>query len=131
MKAAGEDTQYQIDEVWALDAVQHGDAGLINAQDLGALCVYTCFFTPLTEVNVFLVTWSDHARDILNFILHFLPETVLPSTLPTYLPRVPLEVSTAREKRGFTSRELVVVGHSFSGCAACVLLIPRGVPSDA
>ena len=97
------------------------------------MCVHLLLYTStLTEVNLFLVTWSDHARDILNFILHFLPETVSPSTLPTCLPRVPLEVSTAREKRGFTSRELVVVGHSFSGCAACVLVTPReGVPSDA
>jgi pimeloyl-ACP methyl ester carboxylesterase len=69
--------------------------------------------------------WSDHARDILNFILHFLPETVAPSALPTYLPRVPHEVSDAREKHGFTNRELVVVGHSFGGCAACVLHSPR------
>ncbi|KAF8480044.1 Alpha/beta hydrolase family-domain-containing protein [Russula ochroleuca] len=101
LQAADEDTRYRIDEVWTLDAVQHGDAGLINADNLGAL-----------------FTWSDHARDILNFILHFLPDTVTPSELPTHLPRVPLEVSSAREKRGFTNRELVVVGHSFSGCAA-------------
>jgi len=43
---------------------------------------------------------------------------VTPSALPTYLPRVPLEVSEAREKHGFTNRELVVVGHSFGGCSA-------------
>ncbi|KAH9988077.1 Alpha/beta hydrolase family-domain-containing protein [Russula compacta] len=101
LQAADEDKQYQIDEVWALDAVQHGDSGLVNAQDLGALFI-----------------WSDHARDILNFILHFLPEIVTPSALPTHLAKVPIEVSKARERRGFTNRKLIVVGHSFSGCAA-------------
>ncbi|KAH9996292.1 Alpha/beta hydrolase family-domain-containing protein [Russula vinacea] len=102
LQAADKDTRYRIDEVWTLDAVQHGDAGLINASDLG----------------VYVFTWSDQARDILNFILHFLPETVSPSELPTHLPRVPLQLSSARQKRGYTNRELVVIGHSFSGCAA-------------
>ncbi|KAN0107765.1 Alpha/beta hydrolase family domain containing protein [Russula decolorans] len=101
LQAADEDAQYQIDEVWALDAVQHGDSGLVNAQGLGAQFI-----------------WSDHARDILNFILYFLPETVTSSALPTHLPRVPPEISSARERRGFPTRQLVVVGHSFSGCAA-------------
>ena len=71
-----------------------------------------------------LVNWRDHARDILNLILHFLPEKVTSSALPTNLARVALQVSEAREKRGFSGRQLVVVGHSFSGCAACVLLLP-------
>jgi len=70
------------------------------------------------EIIAFPVTWSDHARDILNFVLHFLPEELTPSALPTYLPRVPPEISEAREKRGFANRKLIVVGHSFGGCAA-------------
>ena len=78
-----------------------------------------------------LVIWSDHARDILNFILYFLPETVTPSALPTYLPRVSPEISSARDKHGFPNRELVVVGHSFGGCAACVLLLQAIDLSDA
>jgi len=100
LQASDEDKRYRIYEVWALDAVQHGDSGLINAEQLGALFI-----------------WRDHARDILNFILHFLPEKVTSSALPTCLPRVPLQVSEAREKRGLSGRQLVVVGHSFSGCA--------------
>ncbi|KAI0299442.1 Alpha/beta hydrolase family-domain-containing protein [Multifurca ochricompacta] len=101
LQAVDEDKQYRIDEVWALDAVQHGDSGLVNAQNLGAL-----FF------------WSDHARDILNFVLNFLPEEVTPSSLPTCIPRVPSEISEERKKRGLTNRKLVVVGHSLGGCAA-------------
>ncbi|KAI0289945.1 Alpha/Beta hydrolase protein [Russula brevipes] len=101
LQAADQDKQYQIDEIWALDAVQHGDSGLINAQDLGAL-----------------FNWGDQARDILNFVLHFLPETVMPLPLPACIPRVAVQVSEAREKHGFAHRKLVVVGHSFGGCAA-------------
>jgi hypothetical protein len=47
IKAADEDKQYRIGEVWALDAVQHGDSGLVNAQDLGALCESPASTTPL------------------------------------------------------------------------------------
>jgi hypothetical protein len=85
------------------------------------VCHLVLYTSTIDRGQCLLVVWSDHARDILNFILHFLPEAVSPSALPTYLPRVPLEVSSAREKRGFTNRKLVVVGHSFGGCAACVL----------
>ncbi|KAI9513434.1 Alpha/beta hydrolase family-domain-containing protein [Russula earlei] len=108
-RASDQDKRYRIDEVWAFDAVQHGDSGLINAQQLGAL-----FF------------WSDHARDILNFILNFLPEKT-DSALPTHLPRVPARVSEAREKHGFSERQLVVIGHSFGGCAA--VLAARSTPA--
>lgn len=33
-----------IDEVWAWESVQHGDAALINAGNLSAVCAYTSFF---------------------------------------------------------------------------------------
>ncbi|KAI9438201.1 Alpha/Beta hydrolase protein [Lactarius indigo] len=102
-EAMDNEKQYQIDEIWALDAVQHGDSGVVNAQNLGSLFI-----------------WHDHARDILNFILHFLPEEVTPSTLPTNLPRVSTEASEARKRLGFANRKLVVVGHSLGGCAAAL-----------
>jgi len=102
-EVADNDKRYQIDEVWALDAVQQGDSGLVNAQNLGSLFI-----------------WNDHARDILNFILHFLPEEATSSVLPTYLPRVPLRASEARKRLGFARRKLVVVGHSLGGCTAAL-----------
>jgi len=104
------DKRYQIDEVWALDAVQHGDSGLVNAQNLGSLFI-----------------WNDHSRDILNFILHFLPEEATPLVLPTYLPRVPLEASEARKRLGLAHRKLFVVGHSLGGCTAA--LAAHSVPA--
>ncbi|KAH8986942.1 alpha beta-hydrolase [Lactarius hatsudake] len=100
-EAMDNEKRYQIDEIWALDAVQHGDSGLVNAQNLGSLFI-----------------WHDHARDILNFILHFLPEEVTHSGLPTNLPRVPPEASEARKRLGFANRKLVVIGHSLGGAAA-------------
>jgi len=109
-EAVDKDKRYQIDEVWALDAVHHGDSGLVNAQNLGSLFI-----------------WSDHARDILNFILHFLPEQATPSALPTYLSRVPPEASETRKRLGLAGRKLVVVGHSFGGCAAA--LAAHSVPA--
>lgn len=38
------DKRYQIDEIWALDAVQHGDSGLVNAENLGSLCELSNIF---------------------------------------------------------------------------------------
>ncbi|EIW79730.1 hypothetical protein CONPUDRAFT_74086 [Coniophora puteana RWD-64-598 SS2] len=46
-----------IDEIWALELVQHGDAGLINERDLG---------------DIF--DSSDYGRDIANFLLSYLPD---------------------------------------------------------
>ncbi|KAI9463967.1 Alpha/Beta hydrolase protein [Lactarius psammicola] len=110
-EAVDNDKRYRIDEVWALDAVQHGDSGLVNAQNLGSLFI-----------------WNDHARDILNFILHFLPEEATPSALSTYLPRVPPEASEARKRLGFASRKLVVVGHSLGGCTAVLAAYSTPAP---
>jgi hypothetical protein len=76
------------------------------------------------------VTWGDNARDVLNFILHFLPEEATPLVLPTNLPRVPLETSEARKRLGLARRKLVVVGHSLGGCSACVLFTPSWLCTD-
>jgi hypothetical protein len=49
-EAVDTDKRYQIDEVWALDAVQHGDSGLVNAQNLGSLCEASNFSHILSEL---------------------------------------------------------------------------------
>ena len=53
LQVADEDSQYRMDEVCALDAVQDGDSGLLNAQDLGALSCGSPIFTisPPIELN--------------------------------------------------------------------------------
>ncbi|KAF8523020.1 Alpha/beta hydrolase family-domain-containing protein [Gautieria morchelliformis] len=89
-----------IDEVWAYEAVQHGDSALINDNIIG---------------DVF--DWADNARDILKFLLYHLPESPAASPLPTHLPRIPEAVSGRRLTAGYTSRSLVGIGHSLGGCA--------------
>ncbi|KAG6380138.1 Alpha/Beta hydrolase protein [Boletus reticuloceps] len=90
-----------VDEVWAWDAVQHGDAAVVNANNLNGI-----------------FDWLDNTRDIANFLLHHLPEHVDATVLPTRLPRLPASVTSVREERGYRTRKLVVVGHSFGGCTS-------------
>ncbi|KAI0267458.1 alpha/beta-hydrolase [Gloeopeniophorella convolvens] len=112
LRDAEQGGRYQIDEVWAIDVVQQGDSGLLNAEALGALFI-----------------WTDHARDILNFVLNYLPEEIAPDDeLPAHLPRVAPEVAEARAQRGFSSRKLVVVGHSVSGCCGVLALHSTPAP---
>ncbi|KAF7338103.1 AB hydrolase-1 domain-containing protein [Mycena venus] len=59
--------------------------------------------------------WADDARDVLNFLLHFLPSSI-GSDLPIHLPRIAPEESALRKVRGFSERRLFAVGHSFGGC---------------
>ncbi|KZV61469.1 alpha/beta-hydrolase [Peniophora sp. CONT] len=78
-----------VAEVWALDGVQHGDAGILNAGKNGI------FFD-----------WHDITRDILCFIQHFLPTEPTPEPMSSVLPRI-----------GGGSRKVCALGHSFGGCA--------------
>ncbi|KAF7294783.1 AB hydrolase-1 domain-containing protein [Mycena indigotica] len=56
-----------VDEIWAWEANHHGASFVAN-------------HAPFTACD-----WSDDARDILNFLLHFLPSEVL-TELPLVLP---------------------------------------------
>ena len=67
---------------------------------------------------------ADNARDMLNFLLRYLPprESALKSSLPVYLPRVPEEVERARDERGLDGeRTLVMIGQSLGGVSGYVL----------
>ncbi|KAJ7905772.1 alpha/beta-hydrolase [Mycena olivaceomarginata] len=70
-----------IDEIWAWEATHHGASYLLNSG------------LPFTACN-----WADDARDVLNFLLHFLPSGISSSDLPTYLPRVAPEESALRKR---------------------------------
>lgn len=65
--------------------------------------------------------WNDNARDILNFLIYYLPSTAASPPLPTHLPRLPSPESNYRKTHGFAHRTLVVVGHSFGGCTSYVV----------
>ncbi|KAG1754813.1 Alpha/beta hydrolase family-domain-containing protein [Suillus paluster] len=87
-----------IDEVWSWEAVQHGDAALINEIHLSGI-----------------YDWLDNAQDIAHFLLHYLPEGASSEALPTHLHLLPESISEYRKTKGFSSRSLVAVGHSFGG----------------
>ncbi|CAE6478454.1 hypothetical protein ACGC1H_006298 [Rhizoctonia solani] len=87
-----------IDEIWALDAANHGDSALLNKDNLGEI-----------------FEWSDHARDILNFLANYLPDKVGPQ-VERSLSQVPEQTTRQRLEHGFTNRTLVAIGHSFGGC---------------
>lgn len=110
---------FLIEEVWALDSAQHGDSRLLNEGKLGVTCRFSytvCKVKRLTLMAI-LVDWHDNARDILNFVTHYLPETFDPAALPTHLGRIPDEIAASRCGFGFSNRRVVAVGHSFGGCS--------------
>ncbi|OAX33191.1 alpha/beta-hydrolase [Rhizopogon vinicolor AM-OR11-026] len=90
-----------IDEVWSWEAVQHGDAALVNESNLSGI-----------------YDWRDNARDIAHFLLHYLPEDASSKALPTHLQLLPATISGYRQTKGFLSRSVVAVGHSFGGCSS-------------
>lgn len=97
----GRDTDPIIEEIWSWEAVNHGDSALINKQNLSAF-----------------YEWLDNSRDIINFLIHYLPDTIgYPGDeLPTHLPLIPQQISSARTESGLTNRTLIGIGHSFGGC---------------
>jgi pimeloyl-ACP methyl ester carboxylesterase len=89
-----------IDEIWSWESVQHGDSALLNRQNLSGT-----------------FDWTDNTRDIANFLINYMPEEIEKSSLPIQLRRVPASIGESRQKSGFSSRTLVVAGHSFGGCS--------------
>lgn len=71
--------------------------------------------------------WSDNARDVLHFLLYYMPEEIerAPSgeatVLPTHLSRLRDTVASRRRENGYSSRTLAAIGHSFGGCSVYVL----------
>ncbi|PCH38438.1 hypothetical protein WOLCODRAFT_130894 [Wolfiporia cocos MD-104 SS10] len=90
---------YAIDEIWAWEAVNHGDACLINANNLSGM-----------------YDWQDNSRDMLQFLLYYLPSTSSSSALPTHLPRLRESTAQRRKSYGIETRTLIGVGHSLGGC---------------
>jgi hypothetical protein len=73
-------------------------------------------------INIFYqkVDWQDNARDISNFLLHFLPKHTTEGTLPTHLARLSPAETERRINSGFSDRKLVAIGHSYGGCTSSV-----------
>jgi pimeloyl-ACP methyl ester carboxylesterase len=96
----------QIDEVWTWEAIQHGDSALINKDNLGGI-----------------FDWMDNSRDILNFLVNYLPSAPTPSVLPTHLQRLSSTEAESRKSTGYKERTLVAVGHSLGGTTSALVAI--------
>jgi hypothetical protein len=114
-----------IGEIWAWEAIQHGDAALLNADNLGGLCEAISSATTrdllnsITNISI-PDDWSDNSRDMANFILHYLPVDIDPETLPVHLERVTESETATRAQYGVSDRTIVAIGHSFGGATMLV-----------
>ncbi|KAG1776291.1 hypothetical protein EV702DRAFT_971798, partial [Suillus placidus] len=95
------------DEKWSWESVQHGDSALGRLSYLLSRNQSTAF------------DWTDNiAREIANFLINYVPEEVETFALPIQFHRLHVSIGEPRQKNGFSSRTLVVAGHSFGGCSA-------------
>ena len=69
------------------------------------------------------VDWADNARDILNFLLHYIPTDLTSEPLPTHLTRVSEPETGYRKTYGLPGRKLIAVAHSFGGCTVYLFII--------
>ncbi|KIP03855.1 hypothetical protein PHLGIDRAFT_25908 [Phlebiopsis gigantea 11061_1 CR5-6] len=91
-----------IAEIWLWESINHGDSALVNDYNsMGGL-----------------YDWADNTRDMLNFLLSYLPNDPSVKKLPTHLPRLPTKLAASRQYFGFQSRALASIGHSFGGCSS-------------
>ncbi|KAI0772830.1 Alpha/Beta hydrolase protein [Trametes elegans] len=91
---------YTINEVWLWEARNHGDAALVNRDQLDGI-----------------YDWRDNTRDILHFLLYYLPGSASSTPLPTHIPRLPDSEAESRLSHGLQGRETIFIGHSFGGCS--------------
>jgi hypothetical protein len=64
-----------------------------------------------------LASWVDNARDMLNFLVNYLPDSAAAPDLPVHLSRQPPATASARQTSGVSGRTLVGLGHSFGACS--------------
>ncbi|KAI8989137.1 Alpha/Beta hydrolase protein [Trametes punicea] len=91
---------YKISEVWLWEARNHGDAAILNKNELDGI-----------------YDWRDNTRDMLHFLLHYLPTSASADPLPTHLSRLPDSEADARLLHGLQARDVVFIGHSFGACS--------------
>ncbi|GAA5893644.1 hypothetical protein JCM8208_000847 [Rhodotorula glutinis] len=101
-----------VDEVWAIDCINQGDAGVLNEPVLG---------------EVF--NWADHGRDLLNFIISYGDSPSSSTGLLSPAPDVPEHLHLLDNQpslppgppiaatRTYRGRLIVGIGHSLGGGA--------------
>ncbi|KDQ15271.1 hypothetical protein BOTBODRAFT_65628 [Botryobasidium botryosum FD-172 SS1] len=97
---ANSNSRLNVDEIWTVDCVQHGDSIALNESKLG---------------DIF--DSAEYSRDLTNFVLFYLPSSSSLEDPPTNLPRLPTSETSARQNHGFEHRTLVGIGHSVGACA--------------
>ncbi|KAJ4001956.1 hypothetical protein F5050DRAFT_1000936 [Lentinula boryana] len=105
------ESQSLVQEIWVWEACNHGDSALLNSGKLNTL-IHT----------------RTAARDLLNFLIYFLPSTFELSPLPTHIPRVAQSEAQRRIRNGFLSPDsprypICAVGHSFGGTISTLTAI--------
>ncbi|GAA5904034.1 hypothetical protein JCM6882_003805 [Rhodosporidiobolus microsporus] len=113
-----DDRSLPVEEIWALDCFNQGEAGILNDNVLG---------------DVF--NWEDHGRDLLNFVISYIDSPTLASstsssTTATLSPasNVPLSLLSLDTSsplpgpspptaRTYHDRLIVGIGHSLGGGA--------------
>lgn len=87
------------------ESVFQGDSGVMNAGKLSGA-----------------YNWEDDTRDLMEFVKHYLPRKISRNPLPDDLSSIRLDEAEAvtRVRNGFSSRKIVLVGHSYGGCVSAL-----------
>ncbi|KAJ3737028.1 Alpha/beta hydrolase family-domain-containing protein [Lentinula guzmanii] len=111
-----------VEEIWVWESVDTGDSALLNSGKLNQL-----------------PDWYDGAKDILHFLLHYMPSRITSDRLPVHLPRVSVAEFEERERLGFSERQIIAIGHSYGGnncgracysypqCFSALVLVDPGI----
>ncbi|KZS93027.1 hypothetical protein SISNIDRAFT_97404 [Sistotremastrum niveocremeum HHB9708] len=86
-----------IAEIWCMESVNHGESALLNQPHLGDM-----------------FDWADNVRDLLNFLLNYLPPVISQLTLPTHLARKSESLSGQIIERGFQNRVILLNIQNYS-----------------
>ncbi|GAW09363.1 Alpha/beta hydrolase family-domain-containing protein [Lentinula edodes] len=99
-----------IEEIWTWESVDTGDSALLNLGKLNQLS-----------------DWYDGARDMIHFLLHYMPSRIMSDELPVHLPRVSAAEFEDRGHQGFSERQIIGIGHSYGGnvCARACFSYPQ------
>ncbi|KAE9389787.1 hypothetical protein BT96DRAFT_834426, partial [Gymnopus androsaceus JB14] len=108
---ASQESQSLVQEIWVWDVFNQGDSALLNKGNLNSL-IHT----------------RTSTRDLLSFLIYFLPSSFASSSLPVHLPQVPKAEAQRRIRNGFFGHgslrlPICCFGHSFGGAISTLAAI--------
>ncbi|KAJ7286073.1 hypothetical protein C8J57DRAFT_1496750 [Mycena rebaudengoi] len=103
-----------IDEVWAWEATHHGASFIINAA-AGTPACELCgpFLDLLLCAELSIGDWGDDTRDVLNFLMHFLPSEIGTRAAPASRAHTPGGARPPTSALG--SRKRTLLAHAAPG----------------